>query len=152
MKRRWALLLLLPCLRAEAQRVTELGPQAVVLEARRTFAGAGVVVARRVSERLRLSAGAFGGAGSGEAAARGELLGNLLLFPRRAGGLSPYLLGGVGAEAGPQERGYLILGLGLEAAPGRSQGWVLEAGVGGGLRVAVGYRWRLFPSGWVPET
>ena len=152
MRRSWALLLLLPWSAAGAQRVTELGPQAVVLEAHRTFAGAGLVVARRVSERVRLSGGAYGGVGSGEAAARGELLGNLMLFPRRARGLSPYLLGGVGAEVGPEERGYLILGLGLEAAPGRQRGWVLEAGVGGGLRVALGYRWRLLPRGWVPET
>ena len=38
--------------------------------------------------------------------------------------------------------GWLILTGGIEQNPGAKRGWVLELGLGGGMRVAVGYRWR----------
>jgi hypothetical protein len=37
---------------------------------------------------------------------------------------------------------YLLLVLGVENAPGGGGGSFLEVGVGGGARLAVGYRWR----------
>jgi hypothetical protein len=49
---------------------------------------------------------------------------------------------------GPVERGYLVLTLGLEASPGGRTGWFLEAGVGGGARIAAGWRRRWFPAWW----
>ena len=43
---------------------------------------------------------------------------------------------------GPVDRGYLVLTVGLENALPRRSGWAVEAGVGGGVRVLLGYRWR----------
>jgi hypothetical protein len=35
-----------------------------------------------------------------------------------------------------------MLTLGLEARPGAPSGWALEVGLGGGVRVSAGWRWR----------
>ena len=43
---------------------------------------------------------------------------------------------------GPVDEGYLLLTLGVESRPGGRAGWFAEAGVGGGARVALGYRQR----------
>jgi hypothetical protein len=59
-----------------------------------------------------------------------------------------YLAGGVAAVGGPADRGYLVLAAGIEDRPGARSGWFLEAGVGGGARLAAGYRWRWFPDWW----
>ena len=40
----------------------------------------------------------------------------------------------------------VVLTLGLEARPAARDGWFVEAGVGGGARLAAGYRWRRFSS------
>jgi len=44
--------------------------------------------------------------------------------------------------------GYLTALVGVEDAPGRTAGWYAEVGLGGGVRVAAGWRWRRFPSWW----
>ncbi|HSB55661.1 MAG TPA: hypothetical protein VLD58_14975, partial [Gemmatimonadales bacterium] len=75
-------------------------------------------------------------------AGRGELLAQFLLSPGRTRGAGLYGLGGVAGQAGRRDRGFLVLGLGLEGAPGGASGWFAEAGVGGGARVAAGWRWR----------
>ena len=43
--------------------------------------------------------------------------------------------------------------LGLEERPAARAGWFVEAGVGGGARLALGYRWRRMPraGGQAPE-
>jgi hypothetical protein len=51
-------------------------------------------------------------------------------------------LAGIAGAAGRTDAGYLLLGLGVEAAPGGRHGWWLEAGAGGGVRIALGWRWR----------
>jgi hypothetical protein len=53
-----------------------------------------------------------------------------------------YAAGGVAAVGGPVERGYIVLTLGMEQHPGLPTGWFVEAGIGGGARLALGYRWR----------
>jgi hypothetical protein len=53
-----------------------------------------------------------------------------------------YGAGGVAVVGGPVEQGYLVLTLGLEDRPAARAGWFVEAGVGGGARLAAGYRWR----------
>jgi len=45
---------------------------------------------------------------------------------------------------GAVSRGYLVLTIGLEERPRSSSGWALEAGIGGGVRLGLGYRWRWF--------
>ena len=42
----------------------------------------------------------------------------------------------------------LVLLVGIESRPGGQGGWFVEAGIGGGARLAAGYRWRRLPPGW----
>jgi hypothetical protein len=44
--------------------------------------------------------------------------------------------------------GYITALVGIEKAPGARRGWFAEVGLGGGLRVALGMRWRRFPPWW----
>jgi hypothetical protein len=87
-----------------------------------------------------LGAGIAGDDGVG----RGELLGHFLLGPeqRRKPGL--YLAGGIAGVVGAVDRGYLVLTAGVESRPAAGSGWAVEAGIGGGFRVALAYRWRHF--------
>ena len=59
-----------------------------------------------------------------------------------------YLAGGIAGVGGPEDEGYLVLAIGIEHRPGARSGWFVEGGVGGGARVAAGYRWRRFPAWW----
>jgi hypothetical protein len=89
-----------------------------------------------------MSVSAGMGAAAGDLAFRAELLGHFLLSPNKRKGTGPYFAAGVAAVGGPVERGYLVLTLGVEQRPGAGSGWTAEAGLGGGFRVALGYRWR----------
>jgi hypothetical protein len=131
-----------------AQRIAELGVQATALAAHPGSVVGGVYGALRTSSRTRVSVGAGVGAAGGETVVRGELLLHFLLNPTRRRGMAPYAAGGVAVESGPVEEGYLVLTLGLESRPGTRSGWFVEAGVGGGARVAVGFRYRRLPPGW----
>jgi hypothetical protein len=128
----------------EAQRGRELGVAAIVTASDPTLGVAAVSAAIRASRRLRVSAALGAGAGDGRAAWRGELLAHFLLSPGRLQGLGLYGAGGVAAVGGPVEQGYLVVTLGLEGRPAARKGWFVEAGVGGGARLAAGYRWRWF--------
>jgi hypothetical protein len=128
-----------------AQVIQELGVQAMG-----TFSDPGLVVAGgygalRTTGRTRLSLGLSAGVSDGELAVRGELLGHFLLSPEEHRKAGFYVAGGIAGVEGTVGRGYLVLTLGLEQAPGRRSGWALELGAGGGVRVAAGYRWRRFP-------
>jgi hypothetical protein len=133
---------------AAAQRVTELGVQATATLSDPALVVAGVTGGVRLSERGRLSLGLGAGVSDGMAAWRGEALGHFLLAPRRRTGAAVYAAAGVAAVGGPVDRGYLVLALGLEAAPGAGSGWFVEAGAGGGVRLTAGWRWRWFPDWW----
>jgi hypothetical protein len=125
-----------------AQQGKELGLQAVATASDPALAVAGVYGALRTSVRTRLSAAAGLGVSSGELAFRGEVLGHFLLSPNQTEGPGLYFAGGLAAVEGPVERGYLVLTVGLEDRPARRSGWAVEIGVGGGVRVMLGYRWR----------
>jgi len=133
-----------------AQQGTELGVQAVVTASDPALAVTGVYGALRTSVRTRLSAAAAAGISSGELAFRGEVLGHFLLSPNKREGPGFYFAGGVAAVEGPVDRGYLVLTVGLEDRPGAGSGWGVELGVGGGLRVLLGYRWRWLRTGSAP--
>jgi hypothetical protein len=130
-----------------AQTVTELGIQAIGTASEPAMAVGAGYAAIRVSRRFRLSASAGLGGSGGQTAWRGEALAHFMLSPRSSG-LGFYMTGGVAAVGGQVEEGYLVLSLGLESSPGRASGWFVEAGVGGGARLAAGYRWRRFPPWW----
>jgi hypothetical protein len=124
------------------QQGRELGIQAVATTSDPPLAVAGLYGGIRTSTRTRISATAGAGFSSEDLAFRAEILGHFLLSPSRQRGVGFYLAGGVAAVAGPIDRGYLVLTAGLEDRPGGESGWAAELGVGGGVRVALGYRWR----------
>jgi len=126
---------------ALAQRGHEIQLHAVGTLAEADFLGAGPGFAWRTG-RSRVGLGLAAGATHGEFGARGELAAHFLLNPasRRAGF---YGGGGIaGFHDGGETHGYVLLVLGLETNPGGRQGWVVEAGLGGGVRILLGYRWR----------
>ena len=125
-----------------AQQVREVGVQGIVTASDSVLGVGALYGALRPSNRTRLSVTGGVGASAGEVAFRAELLGHFLLSPNKRKGAGPYFAAGVAAVGGPVDRGYLVLTLGVEERPGGGSGWAAEAGVGGGVRVAVGYRWR----------
>lgn len=131
-----------------AQRVMELGVQATALAADPGSMFGGGYGAIRTSLRTRVSLAAGVGAADGDATVRGELLLHFLLNPTRRTGVAPYAAGGVAVVGGPLDDGYLVLTLGLESRPGAPLGWFVEAGIGGGARLAAGIRRRWLPAGW----
>jgi hypothetical protein len=133
---------------AGAQQVKELGVQLTGALSDPALVAAGGYAAWRPSARARLSAAAGLGRSGGETAWRGELLGHFLLAPNRRRGPAVYLAGGLAMVGGSAERGYLVLTLGVEDRPGAGEGWFIEGGIGGGARMAAGYRWRRFPGWW----
>ena len=126
---------------ARAQIRRELGVEAVALAADPGFAGAGFWGALRPSPRLRLGALALVGNRDGTAF-RGEAVAHFLLDPARRRGAALYAGGGLAAESGPRGQAWVVAAIGVEGAPGAVRGWVAELGVGGGVRIAVGWRWR----------
>jgi hypothetical protein len=131
----------------EAQQFGEIGIQGVVTSSEPVLGVGGAYGAIRTSGRVRISAFLGGGASDGDFAWRAEALGHFLLSPGRRRGWGPYLAGGIAAVGGPVSRGYIVLTLGMEQRPGGPSGWVAEVGLGGGLRVGLGYRWRRLPRG-----
>jgi len=134
-----------------AQRVLELGVQAIATAADPAVVLAGGLAALRTSLRTRCSVGLAAGVSDGAAAWRGEALVHFLLNPTRRRGPALYGAGGVAVAGGPVDQGYVVVTLGLEQRPGARTGWFAEAGIGGGARLALGYRWRRFPGGWIAE-
>lgn len=130
---------------AAAAQGRELGTMAIGTLSTPGLAVASGYAALRTSGRTRLSANLGAGISDQELAWRGEVLAHFLLSPGEQRKSGFYFAGGVAAVTGPVRRGYLVLTLGVEGRPGGSSGWALEAGVGGGVRIAVGYRWRWMP-------
>jgi hypothetical protein len=137
-------LLLLATPRAAAGQVTrdwQVHGMAALFAQR--FVGGGVGYAVRPPGRVRFALVGSAGDLEGTAAGRAEAFVLFHLNPGRERGFSPY--GGAGVAAmitGTATRGYLELILGMEQRPGRQSGLFVEAGVGGGLRIAAGYRFR----------
>jgi hypothetical protein len=129
---------------AAAQGGREIGVQATVTASDPALAVAGLYGGIRTSARTRLSAALGAGVSDGDPAARAEILGHFLLSPGQDRGAGFYFAGGVAAVGGPVASGYLVLAAGLEERPAARSGWAMELGVGGGVRVALGYRWRWF--------
>lgn len=136
---------------AYAQRTRELGVQGIATAADPAVVTVGVYGALRTSLRTRVSAALAAGVSDGDAAWRGELLAHFLLNPTRLDGTGVYGAGGIAVAGGPVDQGYVVLTLGIEGRPGARSGWFGEVGVGGGARLAVGYRWRRLAPGRAPE-
>lgn len=136
-----ALLAALPAARAAAQVRREAGVEGVALFGDPGFGGAGFWGAVRPSERLRFGVSVLGGARR-DAAVRGEFVAHFLLDPERRVGAGLYGGGGIAAESGPLGQAWMVAVVGLDGSPGGRSGWVVELGVGGGVRISVGWRWR----------
>jgi hypothetical protein len=127
-----------------AQEVREIGVVAIATASDPVLAVAGAYGALRISGRTRLSASFGPGISGGDLAWRGELLGHFLLSPEERRKCGFYFAAGVAAVEGRVSRGFLVLTLGLEERPRAASGWAVEAGLGGGFRLGLGYRWRYF--------
>jgi hypothetical protein len=148
---RWASLLaaaLLAPSPAAAQRILEVGAQATALAADPGALVGGLYGAARTSLRSRVSLAAEAGVSGGKATVRGEALAHFLLNPTRRRGVGLYGAGGLAVVQGPVDQAYLVVTLGAEGRPGGPSGWFVEAGVGGGARLALGFRHRWFPVWW----
>jgi len=126
----------------QAQQVRELGAQVLVATSDPALVTGGIYAALRPSARARLAATVGAGVSDGRAAARGELLAHFLLSPGATRKPGVYVGGGLAGVVGPVDQGYIVVLAGLESAPGASSGWAVEAGVGGGVRLTAGWRWR----------
>ena len=142
-------LLLVPALAAagpvRAQRLAEAQVWGTAIASRPGFYGAGIGLGWRDDQRNRFApALAVGGDGRGHYGWRADFSYQFLLDPGKQVGSAVYGGGGL-SVAVRQGRvvPYALLVLGLESAPGGRGGSFLEIGVGGGARVAVGYRWRM---------
>ena len=127
----------------QAQRIhRELGIEAYTLRATPDRVGGALYAAWRVSSRARVSL--LGGMDGGEAGTvgRAEALVHFLLAPDRTRGVGIYGAGGLAADIVGRTEARLVALVGVEQAPGARQGWMMEAGVGGGWRFAAGWRWR----------
>jgi hypothetical protein len=136
-------------LAAQDGTVRELGLEAVATAADPAVYTAGVTASVRPSLRTRIGLYAGGGVtGDGGAVGRAELVAHFLLNPRSTRA-ALYGGGGIaGVFASGADNGFLVLLLGIEGSPGGRGGWFVEAGIGGGARLAAGYRWRKLPPGW----
>jgi hypothetical protein len=127
---------------AAAQGITEVGAQAMLTTANPTALFAGPTLARRLGRRDRLAFGLGLGGADGQVAGRGEAMWQFLLSPEAEGRPGVYLGAGLAASVASEWRGWVVATAGVDWSPGGRSGWMAEVGVGGGVRVVMGYRWR----------
>lgn len=127
-----------------AQQAREIGIQSVFTAAEPVALTGGLYGAVRTTRRTRFALTAGAGGSDGELVWRTEVLGQFLLNPGSVRKAGFYAGGGVALTGGPEEHGFVVVMAGIEGTPGAPSGWALEAGLGGGFRAAVGYRWRGF--------
>ena len=130
---------------ARAQGWHETQLWGVALASRPAVFAAGLGMSWRDAGRTRIAgAVAAGASDDGRAALRAEATWHFLLDPARVRGLGLYGGGGVALTAiqGATARAFVQAAVGVETGPGAHVGWFLEAGFGGGARIATGIRWR----------
>lgn len=139
-------------LAAQALSAREVGVGAVATWARRDFYGAGLELGVRPANNGRVAISAAAGDVRGHAGMRLEATAQFLVLPTSRTGVSPYGALGIAYVGSRTYRGtgVLVVFLGCEAAAGRRRGWFGEVGLGDGLRLRVGMRWRRFPGWWAP--
>lgn len=123
-----------------AQRAQEVGLQLIATTDDPTAVVVGPSAAVRVARRVRLVGTAGLGGQGGDLAWRLEGVAHFHLHPD-SHGLGVYGGGGLALAGGRRTQGYLVVLLGIETSPGGGGGWTVEVGLGGGFRMAVGYRW-----------
>lgn len=139
--------------RAPAQQTltaTEFSVSGLATFSGRDFVGLAGGWSRRIDSQTRIAALAAAGSLDGSGAVRVETTAQLIVNPSGRGGAGLYAGTGVAwlGGRGHAGRAYITVLLGLEGAPGARQGWFGEIGLGGGIRLALGCRWRRFPPWW----
>lgn len=129
-------------LEAQSPAGFEVGAVGLGTFASPTFAGGGLSFSMRPGGDVRVLGLVAAGARRDRLNGRGELVLHYLLSPDRRRGVGLYGIGGIAGITGRGSTGFLVLGVGAESSPGGRSGWLVEAGVGGGFRVAVGWRLR----------
>jgi len=111
--------------------------------ARRDLAAAGVSVGHRPGQ-ARVALLVVGGILDGRAAMRAEVTAQFLVNPAARRGMTAYGALGIAVVGAADARGggYITMFFGVEQAAARRGGWFVEAGLGGGVRIAAGARWR----------
>jgi hypothetical protein len=125
-----------------AQRGWDAQVHALVLARDSTLVTGGLGAGIRVGRGLRLAATMSGGWMAPDVmAGRSEVMVVYHLYPARPTRAGWYVGGGLAAElARGRGRGLVQALLGVEARPWRGGGLFAEVGVGGGVRIAAGYR------------
>jgi hypothetical protein len=119
----------------------------IVTVADSNFYGGGLGFGYRTNGRMRVQVLANAGSRAGRLAFRPEALVSFHLNPYKRRGISPYAAAGAAFIFTADENlQYLIGVLGVEASPGGKWGWFIEAGIGGGVRIAGGVQVRRRPS------
>lgn len=133
--------------RAQGPAATEFDAGGTATWARRDFYGLSIGAARRPGGQGRAAVSLAGGMLDDAAAVRIEATGQFLVLPGARTGVSPYVGLGVVYQGARQYRGMgaIVALVGLEAPEGRRHGWFAELGLGSGVRVRGGYRWRRLP-------
>jgi hypothetical protein len=139
-------------MQSQELKTSELSLGAAAAFSHETFAGGELGIAHRPSNDSRIALAVAGGVLSPDqaAAVRAQLTIQLLLNSIARSGAGVYAGVGaayLGARSAPG-RGFVALVIGAEQAPGRRRGWFVETGFAGGVRVALGWRARWFPSWW----
>lgn len=106
------------------------------------FGGIGPVASLALGRDVRLRSSAAIGQRGADLAGRAELAVELRTRPPGAG-WALFGGGGLATEIGRETRGRVLLTLGAERDTRRGRGWWIETGLGGGLRLGVGYRFRI---------
>lgn len=120
----------------------ELGIEVYTLRATPDRIGGALSAGWRVGPRARVSLLGGMDGGDGGPVGRTEALVHFLLAPDRKRGVGLYGAGGLAVDIASRSEARMVALVGVEPAPGGRQGWMLEAGVGGGWRFAAGWRWR----------
>jgi hypothetical protein len=120
----------------------ELGMQVTATTGRPAALVAGLAWAWRPGYRDRLVLHSGLGVAEHRLAARSEVVWHFLLQPAAPSGVGVYGGAGLAGQVARSARGWIVVLVGIESRPGGRSGWMLEAGVGGGVRVGAGYRWR----------
>ncbi|HKV70835.1 MAG TPA: hypothetical protein VJN62_06270 [Gemmatimonadales bacterium] len=136
--------------RAQGPPATESGLGAVALWGRRAYYGVDAALGVRPQGQVRFMGTVGAGIREGRPAGRVGGEAQFLISPAARSGVSPYVGMGVSCTMVNSRHsfGALTLTAGVEAAEGNPFGWYVEGGASGGARLALGVRWRGFPSWW----
>ena len=139
---RWAIAWVLLASPAAAQRGWDAQGHVMALARDSVMVTGGAGAGIRLGRGLRVAATAGPGwIAPDQWGGRGEVIVAYHLYPTRPGGAGWYLGGGVAGDlADGRLRGLMLLLLGVELHAWRGGGLFAEVGVGGGVRLAAGYR------------